>query len=287
MRNSVNSSTSSNSPILPPYLRLTIIEARNLSFFADKASNFQPFIVISTGKKSMYTEHKSAIDTVIWNSTFEVPIIEGDFLHISLMDNGDMDQETALSSIIIDFKCYTNWKLKEEDFWIKLWDNPRKTAKEAKRASTPYRIFTNQTIVKKPKSTRYPCLHINIRYVDREALRRFTIKFEFYTTVDTGIRRHTEYGGYITRGDGTTRPIQLRYSQVRNIRDALVEEFPSLRHLDFPNKSYLSWLFPGKCKLNSAILEERKERMENFINFLFRSYKYNTYLSELLSVFNE
>ena len=285
MLKSTDSNLSLNSPILIPYLKVTIIEARNLSYFSDRALEFQPYVLISTDKKSMHTEHKATVDSIIWNSLFEVPINQGDFLRLSLLDYGDIDKETALSNIFIDYKCYSNWNLKEEDLWIKICDNSYKKTTKRGKIATPYKIFTSRMIAKKPKTTRFPCLHIKLRYVDREALERFILKLELYNTVDIGVQKHIEYTGHITRGDGITRRIQLRYSQIRKLRDSLIDEFPHLRHLDFPQRSYISWLFPSECKFNQAILEERKDKLENFLNYFLQQYKYSAYLSALLQGF--
>ena len=285
MPNSPYSSSSSNSPILPPYLIVTIVEARNLSYFADRAVELQPFVLISTSKKSMYTEHKATVDSIIWNSLFEIPINEEDFLHLSLSDYGDNDREAALFSIFINYKCYSNWKYKEKDLWIKILDNSCKKTKRLDMASTPYKIFTSKMITKRPKATRFPCLHIKLRYVDKDTLQKFVLKFELYTTVDVGVRKHIEYYGHITRGDGKTQFVQLRYSQIRKLRDSLIEHFPQLKQLEFPRKSYIMWLFPDICKFNRIILEERKEKLENFLNYFLRQYKYSPYLTELLQGF--
>ena len=110
-------------------------------------------------------------------------------------------------------------------------------------------------------------LVLNAKVTDPEDYQNYSVQVErVWHNVDAK-PIYTVYETVVTRSDGTSWRVPLRYSTVRAVREQLVQACPALRKDPFPKKTYFDWLCCySQSRFSREVVAVRQEAIQRFLN---------------------
>jgi len=266
-----------------PYLLVKVSEARNLDSFSENCSQFTPYVKISTGSRSYSTSAKNVSNAVHWDETFEISGDSQKPLKCCLMDRDEFGGDIMLAGIAIPRELIKQF-IEETTLWIKLEQDLNCT--DSFEESQIIKPFCNEIKVEDPDHCSEPIICLKLTYYGLECLKEYNAEITEYESAVKNNELFTQYTVTITRRDGFSWKIKFRYSQLDNIRKILVLQFPELKKLYFPGKTFsLFNLVSLKSQFNEELLQKRKVYMENFLNYVLK-YRYHEKSQEFSEFLN-
>lgn len=243
-----------------PYVSIGIVEAFGLSEISD-GSTASPSVQIQIGNYKVTTSPAKRLhgDRCYWGDTHDIDIQEGQPVVIALYSNN-----ACLACLKVDFSRIENFEEKH-DFWLRL-TNQRMSFSHFKWREDSSVIVTDQMIGN--ENDLCPRLHLQLRYMDSDTLNHLKVHFESYRTL-IGRENYTEFNVKVTRQDGVSWKVKLRYSDIYKLRKEIILVLPRLSDIGFVGKTYFHWLscvWPRKSQFDEGLIQSREKCMEEFLN---------------------
>eukprot|EP00743_Colponemidia_sp_Colp-15_P003254 GILK01003515.1.p1 GENE.GILK01003515.1~~GILK01003515.1.p1 ORF type:complete len:259 (-),score=24.90 GILK01003515.1:115-891(-) len=108
-------------------------------------------------------------------------------------------------------------------------------------------------------SNRCPSVHLRLCYMSDAALRQIRVKFYDTTRRQDDRGEYTVYKIAVCRKDGTEWVVELRYSELLQLRNNLVKQLPDTAALSFPGKRWFG-------NMDADFIASRKHQLEAYLN---------------------
>lgn len=248
-----------------PYFTIKVIEAKNLNYLTD-TSSLQPFVVLKLADRSYSTNVNSDEEHPYWGEEFEIEVDKFEPLLVRIYDRDDYGSDTVLTSFYFHSNLFDEWKGRIEDLWVKLSPISDSISSDSEAEDFAY-PYTEDMLAFEDEDS--PMIHLQIGFMDAETLGRMKVTAGSYKTVVRGRDAYTLYEFIVSRNDGCQWAIELRYSQVRDLRNELLLGMPELSRFPFPSRTYTDWLsfLCMRCsRFDASVIQHRKQQLENFLN---------------------
>jgi len=254
-----------------PYLVVKIPEARNLAYFSENCSQFTPYVKVSVGSRSYSTSAQVVSDAVYWDESFEITGDSQKPLICCLMDRDEFDGDIMLAGLAIPRELIKQF-IEETTLWIRLRNFTQGLNTTASfEESQAIRPFCDELKVANPEECIEPIICLKLTYYGLDCLKEYNAEITDYESAVKSGELFTQYTLTITRRDGYAWKIKFRYSQLDNIRKSLILQFPELKKLCFPRKTFsLLSIVSLKTQFDEGLLEKRKSEMEKFLNYVLK-----------------
>lgn len=186
------------------------------------------------------------------------------------MDKDEFDGDIMLAGISIPRELVKQFK-EETTLWIRLRSfasSPNMTA--SFEDSNSIKPFSEDMQIQNPDETVEPIICIKVTYYGTECLKEYKVEISEFESAVKNSELFTQYTLTITRRDGYDWKIKFRYSQLDNIRKSLILQFPELKKLCFPKKTYFNFINLLKNQFNDEMIRKRKDEMEKFLNYVIK-----------------
>lgn len=253
---SVSESQDSGSPldiIRPPYVEVTVVAITHLELL--DIGQVEPYLHISLGT-GVYETPVLVPDEEILLS-FELEMSE-DPLVIRLIDRDHYSKGERLMAVVIPDYEFPSYQGRPTDLFLRI---PPDYSDDLLPLLSPSLLL--------PSDTTSPCLHLRITAWDEVTLSRITVHFTESSIRSTAMETYTLYNVHVNRADGGHWTVQLRYSELCRLREDISRDYPELRRLSFPGKTYmecLAVLCPALSRFSVNRIEDRRKALETFTN---------------------
>jgi hypothetical protein len=227
--------------------------------------------------------HGSAVQIVraqyktVWD---KVIIVEGDLdqpLYIMLFDEDEFGTDVLLSAAVLPVAFTRSCTDKGKLINIRLHDIGEVQEDHVYEADSE--VLEPGSYEEDPDNCPDPVLRLHVQCVDEEALMRLSAVFVSHSTVRRRLTSHTVYQVLVKRRDGVFWPVDLRFSQLWKLRKRLLKHHPELSKIDFPKRTLLSSMCSSESyssKLNGIRIQQRRESLEGFLNYLLSTDLYRS-----------
>ena len=247
-----------------PTLQVSVVGIGNLSTL--EVGPVEPYVILSYGKQKKETpvmlpedEHPS--------NTFEFPVIKLQPLKIKVMDKDSLGKDTLISSILVPESCFGLWRGDVHDVYVKIEEGSFSENEEGYMREC---TLGNEVVVMDENEVGESAfLHLRLRYLSEHCLSLLAVSIRSHFIRSTALETYTVYTVDVSRGDGHTWTLQVRYSQVHGLKTYLAGLFPEFHVMDFPSKTIfecLAGLCPSLSRFDAERIEARKVGMTRFLN---------------------
>jgi hypothetical protein len=221
----------------------------------------------------------------VWN---KVIVVEGDLgmpLYILLFDEDEFGTDVLLSAAVLPVSFTRSCTDKGKLINIRLHDIGE--IQEDNIYEADAEVLEPGSYAEDPDNCPDPVLQLQVQCVDEEALSRLSAVFASHSTVRGRLTSHTLYQVLLRRRDGVIWPVDLRFSQLWKLRKRLLKHHPELGKIDFPRRTVFSSISSSESyssKLNELRIQQRKESLEGFLNYLLGADVYRSHPAVLALV---
>ena len=253
---SVSESQDSGSPldiIRPPYVEVTVVAITHLEQL--DIGQVEPYLHISLGTATYETPVLVPDEEILLS--FELDISE-DPLVIRLIDRDHYSQGEKLMAVVIPDYEFHEYQGQPTDLFLRI---PPDYSDDVLPLLSPSLLLS-------PDATS-PCLHLRITVWDEVTLSRITVDFAESSIRSTAMETYVLYHVQVGRVDGGHWTVQLRYSALCQLRENMIRDYPELRNVHFPGKTYmecLAALCPALSRFSVNRIEDRRKALEVFTN---------------------
>lgn len=239
--------------IRPAYVQVTVVAITHLELL--DRGQVEPYVHLSLGAASYETAVLLPDEDL--QLTFELDISE-DPLVIRVIDRDHYFKGETLLSVVLP-----EYEFPEYRDPIDLYIRFPCESEDAMPILSPTLLLSGT------EAAISPCLHVRIAVWDEAALSRIRVNFT-ETSIRTSVTEtYTLYHVQVCRADGANWIVQLRYSALCQIRAAMMRDYPEIRTVSFPSKTYaecLTALCPAFSRFSSTRIEDRSKTLEAFTN---------------------
>jgi len=260
-----------------PYLQTTIVSVHNLDSL--DAGSLQPYVNVNYHEQSFSTRVMTEGETYAELAEFDLQQFGA--MLVSLMDKDEYSKDNCIASCSIPAFHLLTWT-KKTDLYLLLV-----LLEGSDDENQQPETFTEGLLLPGPDPAK-PYIHLQILCVDEEALKELKVTCKRHFIKSTAVDTFTQYEMEVTRGDGCSWRVSVRYSTVYRLKLSVGRVFPEIAAFRFPERTYmecLSSLCPGLSRFNEERLLARQRGIEDFLNLVLHKPKFESdQLMELLQV---
>lgn len=252
--------------IVEPHLIVTLKQAFALNRLEELGSEPKLYVKFFLGGNLRFARAESQ---AVWNST---TVIEGDLnrpLYIMLFDEDDFGTDVLLSAAVLPSAFTRSCVNIGKVINIRLHDIGEFSENEIYEVDPE--VLEPNNYDEDSSSCPDPILQLKVQCVDEHILSRLAVEFGSHSTVRGKIGNHTLYNVLVKRCDGAVWGVSLRFSQLWELRSHLLKLYPELAELPFPKRTILGSVWSSEnynSQLNESRIQQRKNCLEEFLNFL-------------------
>ena len=248
-----------------PTVTVSVVEARRVNELTE-IEFIQPYLSLQHGSAIHETGFGKAGATsgqFHWEELVQFHLTETEPVYLMLFDHDEYGEDRCIASVSFDYNFFEKTTA---DVWLHLRP-PRESIstdlgpEDLATPMSPGLLGTS--------GDAGPLLHLVLEYQDIDSQAQLSLQITQHKNVAESSHHYTVYRAVVTRSDGHSWNVPLRYSQVRQLRQEVIQVLPALQAHPFPAKTYFDWLgvvCPGWSRFDSDRIERRKRTMEAFLN---------------------